>query len=381
MKIIFLCGCLEYGRDGVGDYTRRLLGALLAQGQQVAAIALADSYAETALLETQQLEGNRVPVYRLPAAWPIEKRTAYAKRWIDEFNPEWISFQFVCFAFHPKGLVFNLHRHVGLLSKGRKLHLMLHELWVGEYPNSPLKYRLLGWVQKQAIRRLVGNLEATAISTSNLFFQNCLAQIGFDAGRMAIFSNLPTGTAQGTKLYAQLPDAILKNRNEYVIASFFGSVEHLDLEAKIQNFLLLISRANKKLLITHVGRAANVKTLFSEISKRTGLETHVFGECNDQDIADYFCHIDLGLSTYPKVVFEKSGSIAALLNNGLPVVLLNRSAVPGGSTTDWLEGVDNINEINDFMGQDASFRKLYGVAEAAADYLQVFNSSTVAVSE
>lgn len=381
MKIIFLCGCLEYGRDGVGDYTRRLLGALLAQGQQVAAVALADSYTETARLEEQRLEGNSVSVYRLPNSWPIAKRTAHAKRWIDDFNPEWISFQFVCFAFHPKGLVFNLHKHVGLLSKGRKLHLMLHELWVGEYPNSPRKYQLLGWFQKQAIRRLVGNLGAAAVSTSNSFFQDCLAQIGFEAGRMVIFSNLPTGVAQGTKLYEQLPDAVLKNRADYVIASFFGSIEYLDLAAKIRKFLLLISQANKKLLITHIGRAANVETAFLEISKHTGLETHLFGECNDQDIADYFCHIDIGLSTYPKVVFEKSGSIAALLNNGLPVVLLNRSAAPGGGKTDWLAGVDDIQEINDFLVQDDSFRQRYGVAEAAAEYLQVFNSPAVAVSE
>lgn len=374
MKIIFLCSCLEYGRDGVGDYTRRLIGALLEHGHQAAAVALADKYTETALIENQPLEDRSVLALRLPLAWPIEQRTAYAKRWIDDFNPEWISFQFVCFSFHPKGLVFNLHKHVGLLSKGRKLHIMLHELWVGEYAGSPFKYQILGWFQKQFIRRMMGKMELSATSTSNSLFQNFLSRIGIAAGRIIIFSNLPPGNKQGTELYAQLPDKILKNRKEYIIASFFGSIEYSDLESNIKKLMGLAEQANRKLLITHIGRMASAKAFFSEISKTARLDTHVFGECNDQDIADYFRHIDLGLSTYPKYIFEKSGSIAAMLNNGLPVLLLKKSVSPDNRKIDWLKEIDNISEISSFMAQDSTFCKSYGVPEAAEAYLQVFNS-------
>ena len=32
MKIVFICGCLEPGKDGVGDYTRRLSAELIDHG-------------------------------------------------------------------------------------------------------------------------------------------------------------------------------------------------------------------------------------------------------------------------------------------------------------------------------------------------------------
>ena len=40
MKIAFICGSIEPGRDGVGDYTRRLAIELIKNSYEVAVIAL-----------------------------------------------------------------------------------------------------------------------------------------------------------------------------------------------------------------------------------------------------------------------------------------------------------------------------------------------------
>ncbi len=374
MKILFLCGCLEYGRDGVGDYTRRLVGELINQGCQVAALALTDRFVETASSETQYSGGNSISVFRLPNAWPIEKRVLHAKSWIDDYDPEWISFQFVSFSFHPKGLTFSLHKHIGALSKNRKLHVMLHELWLGEDPKSSVRHRILGWLQKQAIRRMMAGLDFKAASTSNAFYQACLAKIGVTAGKIIIFSNLPAGSKQGLKLYNQLPEEIIKNRKQYLIGSFFGSLEYQNLPASLKKATDLANKSNKKLLITHIGRAAGAKDFFSETSQSAAFDTHIFGECNDQDIADYLRNADFGLSTYPKVIFEKSGSVAALLNNGLPVLLLRKSFLPDNRMINWLKEIDDVDDISGFANQGKDFCSAYGVQEAAEKYLTIFNS-------
>ena len=42
MKFAFICGSLEPGRNGVGDYTRRLAGELAAQGHECLLVSLND---------------------------------------------------------------------------------------------------------------------------------------------------------------------------------------------------------------------------------------------------------------------------------------------------------------------------------------------------
>jgi hypothetical protein len=44
LKILFLCGSLEPGRDGVGDCVKNVAGELRIQGHQAAAIALNDGF-------------------------------------------------------------------------------------------------------------------------------------------------------------------------------------------------------------------------------------------------------------------------------------------------------------------------------------------------
>ena len=53
MKIVFLCGSLEPGRDGVGDYTRMLAAEIIRKGHNAAIVALADKYSLEPFIGTQ----------------------------------------------------------------------------------------------------------------------------------------------------------------------------------------------------------------------------------------------------------------------------------------------------------------------------------------
>ena len=130
MKTAFLCSSLERGRDGVGDYTRRLASELIRQGHPSIAISLNDTHISDPVFELQKIEGNSVSVLRLPGTMPWQERASTARKWLDAFNPDWVSLQFVPFGFHPKGLPFGLSRHLKSIIGLRPLHWMFHELWV-----------------------------------------------------------------------------------------------------------------------------------------------------------------------------------------------------------------------------------------------------------
>ena len=103
MKILFICGSLEPGKDGVGDYTRRLAGELIKQNTVIEIISLNDKYIKQIWEGTQEDGVQRIPVLRLPASCPWDKRLQKAKERIDSFEPEWLSLQYVAFAFNNKG--------------------------------------------------------------------------------------------------------------------------------------------------------------------------------------------------------------------------------------------------------------------------------------
>jgi hypothetical protein len=65
MNIVFICGCLEPGVDGVGDYSRRLAGELIRMGNKVQLISLNDYHIDTRTTELQEADGTSVQAHRL----------------------------------------------------------------------------------------------------------------------------------------------------------------------------------------------------------------------------------------------------------------------------------------------------------------------------
>jgi hypothetical protein len=66
MKIIFICGSLEPGQDGVGDYVRRLAAELILKQNEVSIIALYDKNVKRLRGEMQYDNGIQIPILRLP---------------------------------------------------------------------------------------------------------------------------------------------------------------------------------------------------------------------------------------------------------------------------------------------------------------------------
>ena len=166
MRIVFLCGSLEPGHDGVGDYTLRLAGELQRQGHHPSIIALHDKLLHQKEAQIKQsnepLEFNTL---RLSNKLTWKERTIIAAEFIKQENPEWISLQYVPFSFQDKGLPIGLAKVLREIGHGKKWHIMFHELWVGMEMNSSFKMKLWGFFQKKTIKYIIKHLSPKVIHT------------------------------------------------------------------------------------------------------------------------------------------------------------------------------------------------------------------------
>src|SRR3954469_6754207 len=169
MRIAFVCGGLGLG--GVADYTRLLAAALKTKGVESLIISLADREARALARDT---EGD-LPTLVIPAATPWRERVAAAETALDAFAPDWVSLQFVPFAFNRKGVIAAEGQWLARLLGRHRLQIMLHELWVEPLPGRvALRRRILRAAQRSFILRLLKHAKPALLHTSNAAYQALL---------------------------------------------------------------------------------------------------------------------------------------------------------------------------------------------------------------
>jgi hypothetical protein len=315
MRVVFLCGSLELGRDGVGDYVRRLAVSLADQGCEVAAISLNDKHCTELYEGTQEEEGKKLNVVRIPASWTEKHRFQYAKKCIDEFSPSWISLQFVPYSFHPKGIPSKLGKYLSTLkSPGRKWHIMFHELWIG---TGSLKETLISIYQRLIIIRILNTLKPAAINVSISLNQHRLKQVGFNSAILNLFGNIPkanlvendpiTQPLQGKKniLYFGGPP-----RSEFRTQVITGLKDFCSHFTEPVNIVLVSGNSQEK---DHF-----VKILETELSiyQSTIID---LGFLETDQLSNLMTTCSAGIIRSDPRYIGKSGSAISMLEHGLPV--------------------------------------------------------------
>jgi hypothetical protein len=324
MKIVFLCGSLEPGRDGVGDYVRRLALELSQQGHEPAGVALNDHFIEQEVSSKQDEVGADLPMLRLPASWPISIRLHKAQEWIDNFGAEWLSLQFVPFAFHRRGLAFNLGKHLSRLGRGRSWHIMVHELWVGMDAEAPLKHRWWGKLQRYLIDTMITSLRPKVIHTQTSLYQAQLAKLGYTSHLLPLFANIPN--INRTK-----PKNSLIEESQAISLVIFGSIHA---GAPVEHFAqdaAQYARENQvPVKLTMIGRCGKEQETWATIWRAVGLPVEILGEQTPDYISSVLSDASLGVATTPVDVIGKSGTAAAMLEHGLPVLCVAHPWFPIG---------------------------------------------------
>ena len=329
MRITFITGSLEPGKDGVGDYTRFLAEECLRQGHQSFLIALNDPFI------TQHLESEliadilKIPILRLPSNMPWQARVKCAKKFLHSFNSDWVSLQFVPYSFHPKGIIAYLDKRLSRLTCGRKVHIMFHEIWIGQHKKAPLKERFIGSIQKFFIMRLVKQLKPSIIHTSNSTYIALLKQQSISADRLSLFGNIPVTEKSGDSwLFPELENVGLNitaaNRNKVWLVGFFGVLHPPWPAEPLFGYLAQAAKKhNRKIAIISIGRLGYGENKWKEITQAYSPQFTFLrlGEQSAEKISQFFNSIDYGIAATPYDIIGKSGPVAAMLEHGLPVIV------------------------------------------------------------
>jgi len=309
MKIAFLCGSLEAGKDGVGDYTRLLAREFIKQDHEVLIIALNDRYISN---EIEYSDETLIEILRLPALNDNKITRSRTSMKISSFNPDWVSLQYVPFSFHDKGLPFHLSSFLKILCKRRKIHIMFHELWVGMDRASTLKHRLWGLLQKRIIKDLVNSLDVDLMNTSTNLYREALKTINIKADLLRLFGNIPVVGEKQSAVH------------EIKLIVFGGIHYGARILAFAQESAKFSKLNNIQITLNFVGRCGKEQDLWAGFWKSAGLTFKIWGEQSQESISRLLLSATAGLTSTPFSLVEKSGSVAAMIEHGLPVICLAR---------------------------------------------------------
>jgi hypothetical protein len=321
MKILIICGSLEPGKDGVGDYTRRLASEIIKQGHVVALIAMNERGLNDVIKQDDRFKN----VLRLPSIISWRSREKDTRKFIEEFEPDFISLQFVIYGWHDKGLPIFLPTLLKRLSKNHKLQIMFHELSIGISQGVTFKESLIGFLQRQlVIKPLLKLKNLLIIDTQSSVYQRLLKNwTEKKVGLKPLFGNIPVLNANDLVINDWVNQFLGINKEEYLIAGYFGSIDKPCLNKEIfKKLKKYADLKQKKLIIFSAGSISKVREAeFISFNNELPMIQFIrLGSLDVNDVSLYLSSLNCGLLGTSYLLIEKSGSAAAMFDHGVNVV-------------------------------------------------------------
>jgi hypothetical protein len=350
MKILFICGSIELGKDGVGDYTRRLSGELLRTGHEIQIISLCDKVADCFFTENQEIEETPVTVRRIPMCSNYQQRLDWTQEILTEIRPDWISLQFVPYSFNPKGLPFWLPSFLKKLKGNHKWHIMFHELWIGMELNATFKSKCIGLLQQYLVSSLFNKLDVKVINTQTNLYQSKILKLGYNAQILPLFSNI-------IKNKVSKSNTIGTNNELELKFCIFGSIHQ---GAPVEKFIdelkqvLSVLKEKKALKFFFIGYCGGAIEEWKKVLLTHKINFEITGFVTDEEISNLLTSCQYGVSTTPYILNQKSGSLAAMFDHQLPVLCIARNWIVKGFNQGMISNLinyENQESITEFINR------------------------------
>ena len=316
LKLVFICGSLEPGRDGVGDYVACIARELTEFDYKIAIVALNDRH-----IKEQIVDFGQIPLMRIPAHLPESERFAIAKAWVDDIDPDIISIQYVAYSFQKKGLPFTAHKRLKRITLNRVVHVMFHELWLDSPKN--FKQKVVAVCQKFLIKRTASVLKPSVINVSILFNMTRLKLIGIKSRVLPIFGNITKAKGDSIEFRKKI---ILPTMEKGLIKIlYFGSAPRdIFLQQIVEGLLKFYGiHKGKFQLIVACGINGHKDNFLKQVRLAFNSDIQVVdvGFLSVKDISYLMNTCDAGIGRAEPHLLGKSGSAIAMLEHGMSIWL------------------------------------------------------------
>lgn len=325
MRFLFICGSLESGRDGVGDYTMALCCLLQRNHHECHIVAYSDQYCDCV---TKREEAG-VITHRFPKNLHRKEKLQRLEQIASEFQPNLVSLQFVAYGFHPKGISWQLGANLRACLKELPVHIMFHEIWVGAERDSRLKHRVVGAAQKLAHRRLVSYLQPFCVHTHAEPYRRALMDLGVEARPLPLPSNLPRAVDPDfgfvrDRLSASAIKTEVAENVELAVFLVFGHIPpEWEAEILLRQLETYQNRSGRKPVLFFCGRGGldeNRRRQLWALAGKYRVTCVSEGFLPPQEVSSVMQFADFGVATVPFALWQKSGVVAAMRTHGLPVI-------------------------------------------------------------
>lgn len=370
MNIALICGCLEPGRDGIGDFTRRVAGQLEKAGASYLLIGWNDFYvkdSDTLIASHVTKELIRTSELRVSSLLASKTKLLKVKPILDKFQPDLVALQYNPYSFHAKGLPFSLPSVFHNLFQSIPVHLMFHELWCDRRLPVTRRAKIYGIAQREIVHHLCSALSPVACLTSNSFYKQMLSEIGVSSTVAPVFSNITVSAFLGNSRQWLVERLSLGGvENPYVFGVFGEQPTHPSKEA-VQELRTNVLQTDPKrnLCLAVCGRqTARSLSYARKLANLLGVDVPpIFMDYLDNDLLSRFLYsIDLGISTYPFELSGKSGTLAAFLAHGKAVALVGTNLVAKRGSCNFLlpektHSTNSLHSIAEELVRYASIRQ------------------------
>jgi glycosyltransferase involved in cell wall biosynthesis len=309
MKILFITREFPPIVDGVGDYTFHLATELAKRNFEILVVCSRSEAIEQNL--SAELPFKLKPIVK---DWTL-RGIEVLKTEIRQFQPDWISIQYVPHGFHSKAIpLFFIPFVFWIRANHYKLQITFHEIAIG-FEHFGLKY----WIQAITQRIIAWTMAffSNQVVTSTGLYVKILRPFNNSIEMIHIGSNFKE--PDETEVFLQKAKGIN-------IASFANRITIETLEA-----IKLIIEKGKLVQLIGLGQISEDKHReIMEMISQLSLTKYVSltGRINDNQLFGYLKHSDLYLQTEwtnqngKGGVALKSGALAVALQAGLPVITI-----------------------------------------------------------
>jgi hypothetical protein len=190
---------------------------------------------------------------------------------------------------------------------------MFHELWLGIEKHPTFKDKLYSVLQKNIVKNMIRKLQPVVVHTHSSIYHRLLNINGIPAKQLQILSNIPLFNEAVEK-----KPIGANNKLSFLVFGFISPGAPISQFA--EELKAYSDTKNIEVEVVFSGRNGDSLSIWKDALNRNQIPFSVKGVLSVQELSDLMTASDIGICTTPFFLFEKSGSVAAMFNHGLPVI-------------------------------------------------------------